>query len=196
MIYTCEIINENVPYNWFNRPRSNFPYEFLAKITSINYGRQLPTEFETVIVFDVTACKDYDKDKPSYPIYWTIPLKMICVNDYIEFEGTPYKDGKAINPNYPDNADWITIDTTSHIERLPPDLQSAKKLVREFQAINRKKTKAKCNAVLNWPYKIIKKGFRWINSQSTTIITGVIYTILAMGILYLARYLFNIYFNK
>lgn len=185
MIYTCEIINENVPYNWFNRPRSNFPYEFLAKITSINYGRQLPTEFETVIVFDVAACKAYDKEKSSYPHIWTIPLQMISVYDYIEFEGTPYKNGKPSESNYPDNADWITIDTTSHIKRLPPDLHSAKKLVKQFQAIRREETRVRRHRIKTLPLSMFQKLVRLVQDNFTRIIVNTIGAVLAGLILYI-----------
>ena len=118
---------------------------------------------------------------------------MICEKDYIEFEGTPYKNGKPSNSSYPENADWITIDTTSHIKRLPHDLKSARKLVQHFEKIKREDNKLKRKGILNWPHRRIRNGFRWCKSESTPIKIGVISGLIVLVFGYLLTYLFTKY---
>ncbi len=175
MIYRCEITSTNVPYSRIRHRPTNCPHSFLAKITSIESGgRNLPKEFETVIVFNPRACEAYDKEKNTYSSFLTTPLEMICVGDYIEFAGIPYKNGKPSAPMYPENADWIAIDTSSHIKRLPFDLKSARKLVKYLEKEKKEKILAQCKTILNWPYESIKNGLRWINSQLPLIVASAI----------------------
>lgn len=192
MIYTCEIINDNVPYSEIQRPPTNCKYQFFAKITSIKYGnRNLPKEFETIILFYPLVCEAYDKETHTYPFLMAIPLEMICAKDYIEFKGIPYKNRKPIDPSYPENADWIAIDPSVHIKRLSPDLKSARKLVESLEEEKEKEILAKYKTILNWPYKHIKSMLRWTKPYLKSIIVSVVAILVATVIIYLVKKFFE-----